>query len=87
MAIEIPKPSEDKEKIHSENHHKQLKVFYFIYADSESLILNIAGPVKDSSINEKQQTARHEAWSYRGVVVRSDRQIQPPQVYRWPDTA
>ena len=47
VAIEMPKPGTEQAKISFENHHKQLKAPYIIYADFESLIPKIEGPALD----------------------------------------
>ena len=74
-------------KIRFENHHKQLKAPYIIYADFESIIPKIEGPALDPCQSNTQQTVRHEACGYSYMVVRSDGQTQPLQLYRGPDAA
>ena len=87
VAIEMPKPGTEQEKICSENPHKQLKDPYIIYVDFESLIPKIEGPALDPSKSCTQQTARHEACGYSYMVVRSDGQTLPPQLYRGQNAA
>ena len=83
----MPKPGTEQVKIRFENNHKQLKAPHIIYTDFESLIPKIEGPAPDTSKSGTQQTARHEACGYSYMVVRSDGQTQPPQLYRAPDAA
>ena len=67
----MPKPGTN---IRFENHHKQLKAPYIIYADFESIIPKIEGPALDPTKSGTQQTAHHEACGFSYMVVRSDGQ-------------
>ena len=87
VTIGMPKPDTVQSKISFKNHHKQLKAPYIIYADFKRAIPNIERPALDAAKSGTQQTARHAACSYSYMMVRSDWQTQPPQLYRGPDAA
>ena len=70
-----------------ENHHKQMKVPFVIYADFESLIrkLKIEEPLPNPNKSYTHKTQIHEACGFSYIVVRSDGFAQEPVVYRGQD--
>ena len=80
----IEMPEEGKNTVAFQNHHKQMKVPYVIYADFEALIRKIhrcdRNPEIKASYTEK--TEQHEACGYSYMVVRSDGEVLGPKVYR-----
>ncbi|KAL9955127.1 hypothetical protein ACROYT_G036413 [Oculina patagonica] len=71
----IEMPEKGKNTISFQNHHKQMKVPYVIYADFEALVRKISGcelgpESKQKSYTEK--TEQHEACGFAYTVVRSD---------------
>ena len=70
----IEMPEEGKNTVAFQNHHKQMKAPYVIYADFEALIRKIhrcdRNPEIKASYTEK--TEQHEACGYSYMVVRSD---------------
>ena len=81
--IEIPE--EGKNTLSFQNHHKQMKVPYVIYADFEALVRKIPGceigpESKKKSYTEK--TEWHEACGYSYMVVRIDGEVSGSNVYR-----
>ena len=71
-----------KSIIQFQNHQKQMKVSYVIYADFESLIIKIEGPEPGPKESYTHRTQIHEACGFSYVVVRSDGFAQEPVVYR-----
>ena len=66
-----------------QNHHKQMKAPFLIYADFEALIKKISlceRQDKEKSFTVK--TEHHEARAYSYTVVRSDGEVLGPKVYR-----
>ena len=80
-------PEEGKNKLASQNHHKQLPAPYIIYADFEALTTKVEGPELDPTKSNTQRTQYHEACSYSYIVVRCDGQTEPPVEYRGPNAA
>ncbi|KAL9957602.1 hypothetical protein ACROYT_G034521 [Oculina patagonica] len=81
----IDMPEEGKNNLSFQNHHKQMKVPYVIYADFEALVRKISGcelgpESKQKSYTEK--TEQHEACGFAYTVVRSDGRNKRPVVYR-----
>ncbi|KAL9980669.1 hypothetical protein ACROYT_G009282 [Oculina patagonica] len=81
----IEMPEKGKNTISFQNHHKQMKVPYVIYADFEALVRKISGcelgpESKQKSYTEK--TEQHEACGFAYTVVRSDGRNKRPVVYR-----
>ena len=68
-----------------QNHQKQMKVPFVIYADFESLIKRIEGAEPDPQKSYTRKTQIHEACGFSYVVVRSDGFAQEPVVYRGAD--
>ena len=81
----IEMPEEGKNTLSFQNHHKQMKVPYVIYADFEALVRKIPGceigpESKKKSYTEK--TEWHEACGYSYMVVRIDGEVSGSKVYR-----
>ena len=78
----IEMPEKGKNTVAFQNHHKQLKVSYVIYADFEALVRKIhcceRKPEIKTSYTEK--TEQHEASGYSYMVVRSDGEVLGPKV-------
>ena len=86
-AVRVEMPEEGKNILSFQNHHKQLKAPFVIYADFEALTTKIEGPALNPSRSNTQKTQEHEACSYCYVVVRSDGETEPPVEYRGPNAA
>ncbi|XP_078384137.1 uncharacterized protein LOC144666608 [Oculina patagonica] len=81
----IEMPEEGKNTLSFQNHHKQMRAPYVIYADFEALVRKISGceigpESKQKSYTEK--TEQHEACGFAYTVVRSDGRNKRPVVYR-----
>ena len=81
----IEMPEEGKNTLSFQNHHKQMKVPYVIYADFEALVRKIPGceigpESKKKSYTEK--TEWHEACGYSYMVARIDGEVSGSKVYR-----
>ena len=77
----IEMPEEGKNTLSFQNHHKQIKVPYLIYADFEALIRKIPGCEREQT-RYTEKTKRHEACGYSYMVVRSDGEVTGSKVYR-----
>ena len=81
----IEMPEEEKNTLSFQNHHKQMKVPYVIYADFEALVRKIPGCERGSESKQKsytEKTERHETCGFSFTVVRSDGAATQPVVYR-----
>jgi len=81
----IEMPEEGKNTLSFQNHHKQMKMPYVIYADFEALVRKIPGCERGPENNQKsytEKTERHEAYGYSYIVVRSDGEVSGSKVYR-----
>ena len=81
----IEMPEEGKNTHSFQNHHKQMKVPYSIYADFEALVRNIPGCERGPESKQKSYTVKtewHEACGYSYMVVRSDGEVTGSKVYR-----
>ena len=81
----IEMPEEGKNILSFQNHHKQMKVPYVIYADIEALIRKILGCEIGPESNKKSYTEKtelHEACGYSYMVVRTDGEVLGSKVYR-----
>ncbi|KAL9988589.1 hypothetical protein ACROYT_G003048 [Oculina patagonica] len=81
----IEMPEKGKTTLSFQNHHKQMRAPYVIYADFEALVRKISGcelgpESKQKSYTEK--TEQHEACNFAYTVVRSDGRNKRPVVYR-----
>ena len=82
----IEMPEEGKNTVTFQNHHKQLKVPYVIYADFEALVRKIhrceRDPEKKKKKSYTEKTEQHEACRYSYMVVKSDGEVLGSKVYR-----
>ena len=86
-TVRVEMPEEGKIKVTFQNHHKQLKTPFIIYADFEALTTKVEGPELYPAKSNTQRTQHHEACSYCYIVVRCDGKTEPPIEYRGPDAA
>ena len=77
---ELPKEGENKMRF--QNHHKQMKVPYVVYADFEYLVKKIATCEPDNNQSFTVKTEKHEPCGFSYVVVRSDGRTHGPFQYR-----
>jgi len=78
-------PEEGKNTLSFQNHHKQMKMPYVIYADFEALVRKILGCERRPEREHKsytEKTERHEACWYSYMVARSDGEVSGSKVYR-----
>ena len=78
-------PEEGKNTLSIQNHHKQMKMPYMIYADFEALVKKIPSCERGPESKKKSytdKTERHEACRYSYMVVRSDGEVSGSKVYR-----
>ena len=81
----IKMPEEGKNTLSFQNHHKQIKMPYVIYADFEALVQKIPGCERVPESKQKSYTHKtewHEACGYSYMVVRSDGEVLGSKVYR-----
>ena len=81
----IEMPEEGKDTLSFQNHHKQMKMPYVIYADFEALVKKIPGCERGPESKQKSYTEKtkwHEACRYSYMVVRSDGEVSGSKVYR-----
>lgn len=60
-AVRIEMPEEGKNKLSSQNRHKQLPAPFIIYANFEALTTKINGPELDPNESNTQTTQQHTA--------------------------
>ena len=79
--IEMPK--EEEKTLIFQNHHKQMKAPFMIYADFEALVKKISHCERqDKEKSFTVKTEQHEACGYSYTVVRSDGEVLGPKLYR-----
>ena len=81
----IEMPEEGKNTISFQNHHKQMKMPYVIYADFEALVRKIPGCERGPESKQKSYTEKtewHEPFGYSYMVVRSDGEVSGSKVFR-----
>ena len=80
----IEMPEEGKNKLKFQNHHKQMKAPFIIYADFEALVkkMHRCDRTEGSKESYTEKTEQHEACGFSYVVVRSDGVASDPVVYR-----
>ncbi|XP_078379998.1 uncharacterized protein LOC144662941 [Oculina patagonica] len=81
----IEMPEEGKNTLSFQNHHKQMRAPYVIYADFEALVRKIQGCERGPESKQKsytEKTEQHEACGFAYTVVRSDGRNERPVVYR-----
>ena len=81
-AIRIEMPTESQKFLKFENHKKQLKAPWVIYADFEANTTKIEGPTLNKNASFTQKTQLHEACGFALRAVRSDGMTIGPVVYR-----
>ena len=84
-AIRIKMPTENNKSIKFVNHKKQLKAPWVIYADFESIIRKIEGPLLSTDKSFTHKSSIQEACGFCLRVVRSDGLSTEPFLYRGPD--
>ena len=84
-AIRIEMPTEKKKILKFQNHGKQLKSPWVMYADFEAITTKIEGPMQENTVSFTQRTQLHEACGFALRAVRSDGETIGPIVYRGPD--
>ena len=81
----IEMPEEGENTLSFQNHKRQMKMPYVIYADFEALVRKIPGCERGPENNQRSytdKTERHEACGYSYMVVRSDGEVSGSKVYR-----
>ena len=81
----IDMPEEGENILTFQNHQKQLKAPYVIYADFEALVKKIQGCEHDPEKKCKSYTEKtewHEVCGYSYVVVKSDGEVTAKKVFR-----
>ena len=84
-AIRIMMPTENNKFIKFVNHKNQLKAPWVIYADFESIIKKIEGPIQSTDESFTHKSSIHEACGFSLRVVRSDGYSPGLVFYRGPD--
>jgi hypothetical protein len=76
-------PEKGKEDIlQFKAHHRQMRVPYIIYADSECLNIPVEGCANDPTKSSTRQIAMQPPCSYYYTVVRCDGQVKQGKLYR-----
>ena len=83
----IDMPEEGENILAFQNHQKQMKAPYVIYADFEALVKKIQGCERYSESEKKcksytEKTEWHEACGYSYIIVKSDGEVTGSKVYR-----
>ena len=81
----IDMPEQGENILAFQNHQKQMKAPYVIYADFESLVKKMHGCERDPDKKYKSYTEKtewHEACGYSYIVVRSDGEVTGKKVFR-----
>ena len=84
-AIRIKMPTENNKSIKFVNLKKQLKTPWVIYADFESIIKKIEGPIQSTNKSFTHKSSIQEPCGFCLRVVRSDGLSTEPFLYRGPD--
>ena len=84
QAVRIQMPTENNKSIKFVNHKKQLKAPWVIYADFESIIRKIEGPIQSTNKSFTHKSGIQEACGFCLRVVRSDGLSTEPFLYRGP---
>ena len=85
QAVRIQMPTENNKSIKFINHKKQLKAPWVIYADFESIIKKIEGPLLSTDKSFTHKSSIQEACGFCLRVVRSDGFSPGLVFYRGPD--
>ena len=77
-------PEEGKNKVKLQNHHKQMKVPFIIFADFEALVkkMHLYQRPEGANANYTEKTEQHEACGFSYMVVRSDGVASQLVVYK-----
>ena len=81
----IEMPEGGKHTLSFQNHSKQMRAPFVIYADFEALVRKIPDCERGPENNKRsytEKTERHEAFGYSYMVVRSDGEVSGSKVYR-----
>ena len=80
----IEMPEEGKNTVTFQNHKKQMKEPYAIYADFEALVRKIHRCERKPEIKKSytEKTEQHEECGYSYLVMRCDGEVVGPKVYR-----
>ena len=78
-------PTENNKFIKFVNHKNQLKAPWVIYADFESIIRKIEGPMKSTDESFTHKSSIHEVCGFCLRAVRSDGLSTEPVLYRGQD--
>ena len=84
-AVRIKMPTENNKFIKFVNHKNQLKAPWVIYADFESIINKIEGPLLPTDESFTHKSSIQEACGFCLRAVRSDGLSTEPALYRGPD--
>ena len=84
-AIRIKMPTENNKSIKFVNHKNQLKAPWVIYADFESIIKKIEGPLLPTNKSFTHKSSIQEACGFCLRAVRSDGLSTEPFLYRGQD--
>ena len=84
-AIRIKMPTENNKSIKFVNHKNQLKAPWVIYADFESIIKKIEGPLVPTNKSFTHKSSIQEACGFCLRAVRSDGLSTEPFLYRGED--
>ena len=84
-AIRIKMPTENNKSIKFVNHKNQLKAPWVIYADFESIIKKIEGPLLPADESFTHKSSIQEACGFCLRAVRSDGLSTEPLLYRGED--
>ena len=85
QAVRIQMPTLSNKSIKFVNHKNQLKAPWVIYADFESIIRNIEGPLLPTDKSFTQKTSIQEACGFCLSAVRSDGLSTEPVIYKGQD--
>ena len=85
QAVRIQMPTSNNRIIKFVNHKNQLKAPWVIYADFESVLKKIEGPIKSTDKSFTHKSSIHEACGFCLRVVRSDGFSPGLVFYRGPD--
>ena len=81
----IDMPEEGENILSFQNHQKQMKAPYVIYADFEALVKKMHGCERDQEKKYKSYTEKtewHEACGYSYIVLKSDGEVTAKKVFR-----
>ena len=85
QAVRIQMPTLSNKSIKFVNHKNQLKAPWVIYADFESIIQKIEGPIQSTNKSFTHNSSIQEACGFSLRAVRSDGLSTEPALYRGQD--